>query len=143
MKFKLFNKSKKIELGDADLPRVCRFCERATLINDEENVLCSDKGIVLADFCCRKFSYDPLKREPKMPPPMPKPDPTIIELELPLFLMPDAPAPAAEETSENLSATDTGMDPTKPDDSQTHTETAEEKPEQSQPQEEPAAQEPA
>ena len=86
MIFKLLKTQKNTKLDDADLPRVCRFCERATLISDEDNVLCSLKGIVYADYCCRKFTYDPLKREPKMPPPIPKPDLSAIgPQELPPF----------------------------------------------------------
>jgi hypothetical protein len=96
MKLKLFKRRIKSEFGEADLPRVCRFCERATLINDEDNVLCSVKGIVFADYCCRKFSYDPLKREPKMPPPIPKPDLSAVSIDLPLFMT--AEQPNAQET---------------------------------------------
>jgi len=97
MKLKLFKRNTKFADWDNDLPRACRFCERATIISDEENVLCSLKGIVYADYCCRKFAYDPLKREPKMPPPMPKPDLSALGLELPLFSAPKIEAePAAQ-----------------------------------------------
>ena len=44
---------------------ICRFCQSARLIDDSDNVLCSDKGIVREDFTCKKFAYDYLKREPK------------------------------------------------------------------------------
>lgn len=104
MLLKLFGKNKNSEFDDADLPRVCRFCERATLISDEENVLCSVRGIVLADYCCRKFSYDPLKREPKMPPPIPKPDPTRLDIGLPPFLMADSPADGAADSADTAPA---------------------------------------
>ena len=55
-----------------DIPQVCEFCEFAIIINDEENVLCSKRGIVGRGGKCRKFIYDPLKREPKVLPPIPK-----------------------------------------------------------------------
>lgn len=100
MLLKLFGKNKKSEFDDADLPCVCRFCEHATLINDEQNVLCSVRGIVFADYCCRKFSYDPLKREPKMLPPIPKPDPTQIDIGLPSYLLADSPAGNAAGSSD-------------------------------------------
>ncbi|MDD6800086.1 MAG: hypothetical protein PUE85_06700 [Firmicutes bacterium] len=55
-----------------NVPRLCCFCENASIINDESNVLCSRKGIVNREYCCRRFQYDPLKRVPKAPPAMPK-----------------------------------------------------------------------
>lgn len=64
------SKNKKNSLPD--LPRVCEFCECATLIHDDNNVLCSQKGIVNREYCCRKFIYDPLKRAPRTLPPLPK-----------------------------------------------------------------------
>lgn len=104
MLLKLFGKNKNSEFDNADLPRVCRFCERATLISDEENVLCSVRGIVLADYCCRKFSYDPLKREPKMPPPIPKPDLTRLDIGLPPFLTADSQAYGAAGSADTAPA---------------------------------------
>ena len=55
----------------ADLPKLCCYCEKAALISDDENVLCSLKGIVNCEYSCKKFSYDPLKRKPKTLPPLP------------------------------------------------------------------------
>jgi len=48
-----------------EIPKVCCFCEYASLINDEEYVLCSHKGIVSHEYRCRKYVYDPLKRVPQ------------------------------------------------------------------------------
>lgn len=48
-----------------DIPKVCCFCEFASLINDDEYVLCSERGIVGHEFKCRKYVYDPLKRVPQ------------------------------------------------------------------------------
>ena len=55
-----------------ELPKFCRFCERASIIRDECNILCSKYGIVNADYCCKSFSYDPLKRVPKPLPSLPR-----------------------------------------------------------------------
>ncbi len=63
-------KNKKREAPET--ARACIYCENATVIADEENVLCSLHGIVNKEFCCRKFAYDPLKRVPRPMPPMPK-----------------------------------------------------------------------
>lgn len=66
----MFKKKKKNYNPDA--PKMCLYCENATVIADEENILCSEKGIVNKEFCCKRFAYDPLKRLPKPTPPMPK-----------------------------------------------------------------------
>ncbi len=43
----------------------CSYCEYGRLSPDKENILCLKSGIRLPDSCCGKFSYDPLKRQPK------------------------------------------------------------------------------
>ena len=50
-----------------EMPNVCAFCEMATSVCDEEKLLCRKNGIVPASHKCRKFRYDPLKRQPKPP----------------------------------------------------------------------------
>lgn len=55
-----------------DIPQFCEFCEHAVIINDEENVLCSKKGIIGKKQKCRKYVYDPLKRVPRQLPEIPK-----------------------------------------------------------------------
>ncbi len=63
---------KKKKNNNPDLPCICEFCEHAAIINDENNVLCEQRGIVSREYKCKKFAYDPLKREPKPLPPLPK-----------------------------------------------------------------------
>lgn len=65
----MFGKKKKEQ---PDLPRVCEFCEHASLITDEKNVLCALHGIVHREYRCKKYTYDPLKRVPRALPPLPK-----------------------------------------------------------------------
>ena len=43
----------------------CDLCEHGTLSRDGTAVLCAKKGIMAPEDRCRKFVYDPLKREPK------------------------------------------------------------------------------
>lgn len=44
----------------------CKYCEVAMrYIQGEEMVLCEKRGIVVPEFHCKFFRYDPLKREPK------------------------------------------------------------------------------
>jgi len=56
---------------DNEYQKVCLFCENATILKGDENVLCKHKGIVSEDYVCRKYIYDPLKRQPSIKPKMP------------------------------------------------------------------------
>lgn len=44
---------------------VCAYCRFALAVSDTGDMLCSRKGVVPAEFSCRRFVYDPLKRVPK------------------------------------------------------------------------------
>ncbi len=48
------------------MERSCTYCQYGTQI-DEEQVLCTKKGVVSVDGKCRKFEYDPCKRIPPRP----------------------------------------------------------------------------
>ena len=50
---------------DNDCQKVCLNCENATILQSDDNLLCKYKGIVSEDYFCRKYIYDPLKRQPK------------------------------------------------------------------------------
>ena len=52
-----------------EIERFCKFCERASALTDPDVMLCRHKGVVSAAHVCRKFLYDPLKREPSAPVP--------------------------------------------------------------------------
>lgn len=45
------------------IPRGCAYCVYAARLNEDE-VLCSKRGIVPVDKGCLKFRYDPCKRIP-------------------------------------------------------------------------------
>ena len=45
------------------IERNCIYCKHAAKMNDDE-VLCSKKGIVDCAKPCRRFAYDPCKRIP-------------------------------------------------------------------------------
>ena len=49
---------------DAEIERYCKFCENASSLSDPDRMLCRKHGVVDAGGCCRRFVYDPLKREP-------------------------------------------------------------------------------
>ncbi|MDD6188528.1 MAG: hypothetical protein PUB32_02990 [Clostridiales bacterium] len=44
----------------------CSYCAHSSPI-DEETVICVKKGVVKSWGKCRRFEYDPLKREPETP----------------------------------------------------------------------------
>ena len=46
-----------------NIERACCYCTRSAKL-DEEQVLCSKKGVQSADFQCFWFRYDPFKRIP-------------------------------------------------------------------------------
>ena len=48
------------------IPPSCSYCCYGTLISIEE-VACVRRGITTAGSFCRKYGYDPLKREPERP----------------------------------------------------------------------------
>lgn len=54
---------------DGEIERFCTFCEYGTPMpvqnGEEDVVICQKRGPVKADFVCRKFVYDLLKRDPK------------------------------------------------------------------------------
>ena len=50
-----------------ELEKLCKYCERAQELSDENLMLCPKYGVVEADNDCRRFVYDPLKRRPAKP----------------------------------------------------------------------------
>ena len=54
-----------------EIERCCARCEHATLLSQCDYILCSKKGIVSDTHVCRRFVYDPLKRDPKRLPVLP------------------------------------------------------------------------
>ena len=60
MKLKFTNEQKE----NLDIAEVCAYCEHAVPLHNEDTVLCRKHGVVSADYRCKKFSYDLLKRKP-------------------------------------------------------------------------------
>lgn len=58
MALKIFNKN---------IEPQCAFCEYGSYVGNGETVLCRKIGGIMQSFSkCKKFKYDPLKREPKV-----------------------------------------------------------------------------
>ena len=49
----------------------CAYCERGVPSEGENTILCLRYGVTSPYFKCRRFRYDPLRRIPKIPPPLP------------------------------------------------------------------------
>lgn len=47
----------------------CEYCQYS--FKDNDDILCCNKGIDNAEGMCKRFYYDPLKREPKPTPKLP------------------------------------------------------------------------
>lgn len=58
-------------LFDPEIKRCCAYCEKSTDL-DDQLVLCSLRGPVQFDYCCRRYQYDPLRRTPRSPGPLKK-----------------------------------------------------------------------
>lgn len=58
--------------NEADYAKICLFCENASKLCGDDNMLCKKKGVIAEDHTCRKFVYDPLKRTPNTKPKIPK-----------------------------------------------------------------------
>lgn len=53
-------------LFEKDIEPRCAYCKRGAPLGPER-VMCLKKGIVSAAGACRRFRYDPLKRQPPRP----------------------------------------------------------------------------
>lgn len=58
--------------GDEDM--ICARCVCGTPLFTGDAVLCRRRGLVWATARCRRFRYDPLKRDVKPTPPLPRLD---------------------------------------------------------------------
>ena len=61
----------KKKLLGKDIAPKCRYCRFGVCAPDGVTVLCAKKGVSDRDGSCKKFRYDPLKREPRPAPEMP------------------------------------------------------------------------
>ncbi len=51
-----------------EITKQCSLCEVGRPSPDGRSVLCIKHGVMPLESVCRSFCYDPLKREPKLPP---------------------------------------------------------------------------
>ena len=58
------------KLFDKDISPACKYCATGKAVEDDGVIICYKKGMVSADYSCRHYKYDPIKRQPKRPPPL-------------------------------------------------------------------------
>lgn len=46
-----------------NMPRSCAYCSHGTKLDDDQ-ILCTKKGVVDISCSCGRFKYDPCKRQP-------------------------------------------------------------------------------
>ena len=57
-------------LYDKKMEPRCKYCSIGILAADEKSVICKKRGIMDPDSQCKRFKYDPLKRQPRRAPKM-------------------------------------------------------------------------
>ena len=53
-------------------PQTCENCFYGRMSDEKDCVLCVKKGVMDKSFSCKKYKYDPLKRQPKRRKPLEK-----------------------------------------------------------------------
>ena len=72
LKQKLFSKK--------EYPECCENCQNGKLTADKNSVLCVKSGVMMPDYKCDKYKYDPLKRRPAGKPGLEKHAPEEFKL---------------------------------------------------------------
>jgi len=49
------------------IPPACKFCEFAVPSGRDGFFICHKKGVVMAEYSCRHYRYDPIARTPHPP----------------------------------------------------------------------------
>ena len=63
-----------------DIDPQCAYCEHGTVTANKDTVICKKQGAVMQSFSkCKKFKYDPLKREPAKRPVLPETEAVNID----------------------------------------------------------------
>ena len=74
--------SKKNKVKNDDAAKCCAYCEFSETAEDESILMCcKKKKKVEPDMTCRKYSYDFLKRKPRIATSIPMLDPEALKLD--------------------------------------------------------------
>ena len=63
-----------------EIDRQCSLCEKASVVEGAEYLLCPHAGAVDARHSCGRFSFDPFKLAPRLAPVLPSFDPEEMAL---------------------------------------------------------------
>ena len=74
------NKSVKPLLRASNYEPACECCRFGKPAPDGNSVLCSVRGVMRKQSCCKKYEYDPIKRQPSRTPLLPEYDPEQFTL---------------------------------------------------------------
>ena len=77
---KLSKKQRKKLFRPEQYSAVCENCRFGKAAPDGSSVLCSVRGVMHRQSSCKKYEYDPLKREPARAPALPEFDPNLFAL---------------------------------------------------------------
>lgn len=72
--------SEKLDKWFGDEPPSCALCEFGRWDRAHSAVLCSEKGVMDPAAHCKRYRYDPFRREPRKRPPLPEFDPKDFSL---------------------------------------------------------------
>lgn len=61
----------KLKLFGSGVSPACEYCIYGEKKSDGTGVLCRHKGVMPLEGSCKKYKYDPLRREPKRLPDLP------------------------------------------------------------------------
>ncbi|MDR0314879.1 MAG: hypothetical protein LBH71_02880, partial [Oscillospiraceae bacterium] len=51
-------------LLNRDISPSCKYCLLGRMSPDKKSILCVKRGVMSLESSCRRFKYDPLKRQP-------------------------------------------------------------------------------
>ena len=68
--------------GKKDISACCSYCAHGRVAPNKESILCKKAGLVNIDYSCKKFKYDPFKRQPTRPRPIIKYDEEDFSLDV-------------------------------------------------------------
>ena len=74
------SKNNKALYPGRDYPPACELCLHGKLAPDGSSVLCGVRGVMRRTSLCKKYEYDPIKREPNRAPLLPEYDPEAFAL---------------------------------------------------------------
>lgn len=64
-----------------NIPPACLYCEHSQPADSPDRLICHKEGVVTPSYKCRRYRYDPTKRQPPKKPILPVFDPEDFRLD--------------------------------------------------------------